>query len=60
MPAVATTKKKGQQISPALFASIFYFFQYFSRSAIAALGVAHSAAGHVVLDPSQALPEPLS
>src|SRR5271156_4168486 len=31
-----------------------------SPSAVAALGVAHSAASHIVLDASQALPKPLS
>src|SRR5260370_33277183 len=33
--------------------------RYFSPSAIAALGVAHAAASHVVLDAPQALPKPL-
>ena len=53
-------QKKGQQITPAPAASIRYVVtslrHYFSPSAIAALGVAHAAAGHIILDPAQTLP----
>src|SRR5579859_122391 len=55
--------KKSQQISLAVYASLLYVItslcRYFSPSAIAALGVAHSAAGHIVLDTPQPLAEPL-